>query len=93
LAIIASFLVVAGVPFLVAAGLDGIHMPRLAKVAVFASVPAAAVIIVSRPLDLTTDLGLPVILFIVVSAWLFGFAIGPLVRGILSSAFRFARHS
>jgi hypothetical protein len=91
--IVAAFSVIVGVPLLVAAGLDGIQMTRLAKAGVIASVPVAAFIAVRGPLDLATELGLPVIALMVVLSWLFGFATGPLVRALMGSAIRFAKPS
>jgi hypothetical protein len=93
MSIVAAFLILIGVPLLVAAGLDGIYMPRLIKAVVIASLPAAAVIMIYQPRNSLDDLGLPVIAFIVVLAWLFGFATGPLVRAILCGAIRFAKPS
>lgn len=88
----AAFTIIAGVPFLAAAALDGIPMPRLVKSGVIASVPAAAAITLTQPLDLA-DVGLPFIALIAVLGWLFGFATGPLVRSIFRGAIRFAKPS
>jgi hypothetical protein len=88
--IVAAFLVILGVPFVAAACVDGIRMPRLAKAGVIASVPAAAAIMLRSPLDLA-EVGLPIMALLVVLAWLFGFATGPVVRAIFQSAIRFAR--
>jgi len=93
MSLVAAFLILIGPPLLVAAGLDGIHMPHLVKAVVIASLPVAAVIMIFQPRNSLDDLGVPVIAFIVVLAWLFGFAIGPLVRLILRGAIRFAKPS
>jgi hypothetical protein len=91
--IVASFLIIVGVPFFGAVGLDSVRMPRLIKAVVIGSLPAALAVWLYRPLDVTTELGLPFIVFIVVLGWLFGFAIGPLVRAILRGAIRHAKTS
>jgi hypothetical protein len=89
--IVAAFLIIVGVPFVAAVALDSIQMPRLAKAAVIGSLPAALAVWLYRPLDVTTELGLPFIAFVVVLGWFFGFAIGPLVRAMLRGAIRLAK--
>jgi hypothetical protein len=86
-----AFLSVAGVPFLAAVGIDSIGMPRFARAAVVASVPVAAVFVLSRPLDLTGELGLPLIACVVLIGWLFGFATAPLIRALLVGVARLAK--
>jgi hypothetical protein len=91
--IAAAFLIVGGLPLLIAVGIDSIRMSRLTRAAAIVSVPVAFYVWLSRPLDITTEPGLPFIALVVVIGWVMGFLLAPLLRALMIGAIRLAKPS
>ena len=93
MAVIGGFLVIAGVPFIAAVCLDALAMPRLARAALVAVVPAVlAAVLYSRSWGLD-EIGVVLMLPLIALSWLLGFVFAPLLRGLWRFANRSAKPS
>ena len=76
----AGFLVVVGLPFLVATGLGVLPMPRLARIVLIVALPIALMWSLYGTNHSLDEIGLGPIAFLVVAGWLLGFWAARIIR-------------
>ena len=90
--VIAAFLLVIGIPVLLAVLLYASPMRRVLKAFLFVSVPGGVALLLYVPEYTLADIGTPQLLLLIGVAWVIGFWIAPLPMGLWRITSGVARH-